>query len=236
MIINLFSIFDPSTKIINLSLNWLRVLLGLFILSYKFWLLPNRNFLFLNKISIALFLEFKVITNNKMNRIILLLISLFFFILTSNFLGLFPYIFTSTRHLILTLTLTLPFWLTFLIFGWINKTKEIFIHLVPQNTPIILISFIVCIETVRIFIRPVTLSIRLAANIIAGHLLIALLGNLGSILNLLFIPYLLIIQIILLILESAVAIIQSYVFVVLLTLYYREIYLFTKSSFPFSKL
>jgi len=152
----------------------------------------------------------------------------------SNFIRLFPYIFTRTRHLILNLTLALPFWLTFLIFGWINKTKEIFIHLVPQGTPIILISFIVCIETVRNVIRPITLTIRLTANIIAGHLLITLLGNMGTALSLILIPFLLFIQILLLILEFAVAIIQSYVFVVLLTLYYREIYYRTKSSFSFS--
>jgi len=223
MIINLFSIFDPSTNILNISFNWIRIILGLFLLPFTFWLLPNNNFFVLNKIFNILFFEFKVIINNKINRIILILISLFILILISNFIRLFPYIFTRTRHLILNLTLALPFWLTFLIFGWINKTKEIFIHLVPQGTPIVLISFIVCIETVRNIIRPVTLTIRLTANIIAGHLLITLLGNIGSILNLILIPFLLIVQILLLTLESAVAIIQSYVFVVLLILYYREI-------------
>lgn len=223
MIINLFSIFDPSTNILNISFNWTRIFLGLFLLPSYFWLLPNNNFLFLNKILFTLFFEFKIIINNKINRIILFLVSFFILILISNFISLFPYIFTRTRHLVLNLTLALPFWLTFLVFGWVNKTKEIFIHLVPQGTPIILISFIICIETVRNIIRPITLIIRLTANIIAGHLLITLLGNIGTILNLFLIPFLLVIQILLLSLESAVAIIQSYVFVVLLTLYYREI-------------
>lgn len=223
MITNLFSIFDPSTNILNISFNWLRIFLGLFLLPYTFWVLPNNNSLFLNKIFLTLFIEFKIVINNKMNGMILFLISLFILILMSNVIRLFPYIFTRTRHLILNLTLALPFWLAFLIFGWINKTKEIFIHLVPQGTPLILVSFIVCIETARNIIRPVTLTIRLTANIIAGHLLMTLLGNIGSFLNLFFIPFLLIVQILLLFLESAVAIIQSYVFVVLLTLYYREI-------------
>lgn len=223
MITNLFSIFDPSTNILNLSINWLRIFLGLFVLPFSFWLIPNNNFLIFNKIFNTLFFEFKEIINNKINRIILILISLFILLLISNFIRLFPYIFTRTSHLVLNLTLALPFWLAFLIYGWINKTREIFIHLVPQGTPIVLISFIVCIETVRNTIRPITLTIRLTANIIAGHLLITLLGNIGAILNLILIPFLLIIQILLLTLESAVAIIQSYVFVVLLTLYYREI-------------
>jgi len=98
-----------------------------------------------------------------------------------------------------------------------------FIHLVPQGTPIILIPFIVLIETIRNIIRPITLIIRLTANIIAGHLLITLLGNIGSNIFILIIPILLFIQILLLTLERAVAIIQSYVFSVLITLYYNEI-------------
>jgi len=97
------------------------------------------------------------------------------------------------------------------------------VHLVPQGTPSALISFIVCIETIRNIIRPGTLAIRLTANIIAGHLLITLLGNTGSSLASYLIILLLITQIILLILECAVAIIQSYVFTVLRTLYSREV-------------
>lgn len=83
--------------------------------------------------------------------------------------------------------------------------------------------FIVLIETIRNVIRPGTLAIRLAANIIAGHLLLTLLGNTGPSLSTSILFILLSAQILLLILESAVAIIQSYVFAVLRTLYTREI-------------
>lgn len=93
----------------------------------------------------------------------------------------------------------------------------------PQGTPAILIPFIVCIETISNVIRPGTLAIRLAANIIAGHLLLTLLGNTGPSLSFIIVSLLLIGQIALLILESAVAIIQSYVFAVLRTLYSREV-------------
>ncbi|WP_431834057.1 F0F1 ATP synthase subunit A, partial [Escherichia coli] len=58
-----------------------------------------------------------------------------------------------------------------------------FAHLVPQGTPPVLIPFIVCIETIRNIIRPGTLAVRLAANIIAGHLLLTLLGNTGPFLS-----------------------------------------------------
>jgi F-type H+-transporting ATPase subunit a len=83
--------------------------------------------------------------------------------------------------------------------------------------------FIVCIETIRNLIRPGTLAVRLAANIIAGHLLLTLLGNNGPSINSSLLIVLIIIQIALLTLESAVAIIQSYVFAVLRTLYSREV-------------
>jgi F-type H+-transporting ATPase subunit a len=96
-------------------------------------------------------------------------------------------------------------------------------HLVPQGTPPILIPFIVCIETIRNIIRPGTLAVRLSANIIAGHLLITLLGNTGPSLQISLITVLIVVQIALLVLESAVSIIQSYVFAVLRTLYSREV-------------
>jgi F-type H+-transporting ATPase subunit a len=81
----------------------------------------------------------------------------------------------------------------------------------------------VCIETIRNIIRPGTLAVRLRANIIAGHLLLTLLGNTGNSLSSFLLIFLIVGQIALLILESAVAIIQSYVFAVLSTLYSREV-------------
>ena len=113
--------------------------------------------------------------------------------------------------------------MSFIIFGWINNTQHIFAHLVPQGTPAVLIPFIVCIETIRNIIRPGTLAVRLAANIIAGHLLLTLLGNTGPSLTISLLTILVSTQIALLVLESAVAIIQSYVFAVLSTLYSREV-------------
>lgn len=223
MITNLFTIFDPSSNF-NLSLNWLTIFFLILFIPSLFWILPNNNNLIYNKIISILFNEFKIIINNKKNNNFnLIFISLFIFIILNNFIGLFPYIFTSTRHLTLNLTIALPLWIRLLIYGWINKTNHIFTHLVPQGTPRILIPFIVCIETIRNLIRPITLTVRLTANIIAGHLLLTLLGNIGNHLNKILIPILLLTQLILLILESAVTIIQSYVFSVLVTLYTREI-------------
>lgn len=224
MITNLFSVFDPSTTIFNLSFNWLRTFIGLIIVPYTFWLIPSRISILWNSISITLYKEFKILLGpNRKNGCSFIFITLFFLILFNNFLGLFPYIFTCTRHLTITLSLALPLWLRFIIYGWINHTQHIFAHLVPQGTPRVLIPFIVCIETISNIIRPGTLAVRLTANIIAGHLLLTLIGNTGNSLSSIILIVLLTRQIALLTLESAVAIIQSYVFAVLSTLYSREV-------------
>nr|QXJ79763.1 ATP synthase F0 subunit 6 [Suinzona borowieci] len=221
MMMNLFSTFDPSSKF-GLSLNWFSMILGLTLIPSMFWLIPSRLSMFWSIIILWLHKEFKILLT-KTQGSSLIFISLLSLIMFNNFLGLFPYIFTSTSHMVMTLTLALPLWLSFMIYGWSNHTIHMFAHLVPQGTPNILMPFMVCIETISNIIRPGTLAVRLSANMIAGHLLLTLLGNTGSSLSLLMINILLFIQILLLLLESAVSIIQSYVFTVLSTLYSSEV-------------
>nr|QNG56396.1 ATP synthase F0 subunit 6 [Macrohyliota sp. 2 MJ-2020] len=220
---NLFSSFDPSTNF-NLSLNWMSMFLGLLFIPSMFWLIPSRlNFIWI-LITNTLHKEFKTLMmNNNIKGSTMIFISLFSLILFNNFLGLFPYIFTSTSHMVLTLTLALPLWLSFMIYGWFNNTIHMLAHLVPLGTPSVLMPFMVCIETISNFIRPGTLAVRLSANMIAGHLLMTLLGNTGSSMSLMMLNILIITQMLLLILESAVAIIQSYVFAILSTLYSSEV-------------
>nr|YP_010894889.1 ATP synthase F0 subunit 6 [Phortica longipenis]WJW73402.1 ATP synthase F0 subunit 6 [Phortica longipenis] len=224
MMTNLFSVFDPSSSIFNLSLNWMSTFLGILLIPSIYWLMPSRYNIFWNSILTTLHKEFKTLLGPLgHNGSSFIFISLFSMILFNNFMGLFPYIFTSTSHLTLTLTLALPLWLSFMIYGWINNTQHMFAHLVPQGTPAILMPFMVCIETISNIIRPGTLAVRLTANMIAGHLLLTLLGNTGPSLSHALIMILLIAQIALLTLESAVAMIQSYVFAVLSTLYSSEV-------------
>nr|YP_009562351.1 ATP synthase F0 subunit 6 [Sitotroga cerealella]QAV57708.1 ATP synthase F0 subunit 6 [Sitotroga cerealella] len=221
---NLFSIFDPSTNLFNMQLNWLSIFLGMFFIPYSYWLIPNRHFLIWNFILNKLHNEFKTLLGkNSFNGSTFIFISLFSFVLFNNFLGLFPYIFTSTSHLNLSLTLSLPLWLSFMLYGWINNSQHMFAHMIPQGTPSILMPFMVMIETISNIIRPGTLAVRLTANMIAGHLLMTLLSNTGSNIPSFLIIFLLIIQILLLILESAVAVIQSYVIAILSTLYSSEV-------------
>lgn len=224
MITNLFSVFDPSSSIFSYSLNWARALTLILAITPIFWVIPNKNYLIFNIILTKLFNEFKTLLGpSSFKGRTIIFIGLFVFILINNFLGLFPYIFTASRHITLTLTLSFPLWIRFIFFGWINNTKHIFAHLVPQSTPNLLIPFIVLIESIRNVIRPLTLAVRLMANIVAGHLLITLLGNQTASSSNFLLVSLLITQIILLTLESAVAVIQAYVFAVLTTLYASEI-------------
>nr|AZL93710.1 ATP synthase F0 subunit 6 [Helicoverpa punctigera] len=224
MMSNLFSIFDPSTNLFNIPFNWISTMLGIMFIPYSFWLIPNRHFLLWNFILLKLHNEFKtLLKNNYFQGSTFIFISMFTFILFNNFLGLFPYIFTSTSHLTLSLSISLPLWLSFMIYGWLNNSQHMFIHMIPQGTPTILMPFMVLIETISNIIRPGTLAVRLTANMIAGHLLMTLLSNNGCSMSSYFIMILVMIQILLLILESAVAVIQSYVIAILSTLYSSEV-------------
>jgi F-type H+-transporting ATPase subunit a len=122
-----------------------------------------------------------------------------------------------------TLTLALPLWLGRILLSIIFQYNNLLAHLVPTGTPAFLIPIIVIIETVRNIIRPMTLSIRLAANIVAGHLLLTLLGSQGPILSPVNLIFLIIGLYLLLLLEVAVACIQSYVFTILSSLYLNEL-------------
>nr|QIC20364.1 ATP synthase F0 subunit 6 [Oreogeton sp. DY-2020] len=224
MMTNLFSVFDPSSSLFNLSLNWMSSFMGLLLIPMSYWFMPSRYQIIWNNILITLHKEFKTLLGPMGHKgSSFIFISLFTLIVFNNFMGLFPYIFTSTSHMTLTLSLALPLWLSFMVYGWINHTQHMFAHLVPQGTPAVLMPFMVCIETISNIIRPGTLAVRLAANMIAGHLLLTLLGNTGPSLSYMIMLMLLIAQIALLVLESAVAIIQSYVFAVLSTLYSSEV-------------
>merc|ERR1712032_1797842 len=147
----------------------------------------------------------------------------FFFIFFCNLIGLAPYIFTSSSHISFTLTLAIPILIGRIVFSIKNQYNSLFAHLVPRGTPVALIPVIVIIETVSNIIRPGTLSIRLAANIVAGHLLLTLLRSQGPSRRGVVILGLMVSLILLLCLELAVACIQAYVFTILRSLYLNEL-------------
>nr|QYF07863.1 ATP synthase F0 subunit 6 [Stigmatomma silvestrii] len=221
MMTNMFSIFDPSTSL-NFSFNWLSMLIILILIPFQFWLIPSRFTMFWKMILFTIMNEFKMLINYSYSNLIIFL-SLFSFILINNFMGLFPYIFTSSSHMSFCMTLSLTMWLGMMTYGWFNFLNDMFSHLTPSGTPNLLMPFMVLIESISLIIRPITLSIRLTANMIAGHLLLSLLGSSGQHININLFMFLMISQILLMILEIAVSLIQSYVFSILSTLYSSEI-------------
>nr|YP_010222580.1 ATP synthase F0 subunit 6 [Macroscytus subaeneus]UCC46030.1 ATP synthase F0 subunit 6 [Macroscytus subaeneus] len=222
MMTNLFSTFDPSTSI-NISMNWLSTFLGFMLLPVPYWVSTNRFHYLINKTMNILHNEFNVLMGSKTKGMTLIMVSLFMFILMNNMMGLMPYIFTSSSHLAFTMTMALPLWLSIMIFGWVNHTNHMFTHLVPSGTPNMLMPFMVLIETISNLIRPGSLAVRLTANMIAGHLLMSLLGNNSVEVNNMILPFIILIQIMLMLFETAVAAIQAYVFSVLSTLYASEV-------------
>nr|ARH54784.1 ATP synthase F0 subunit 6 [Trigonopterus sp. 8 AH-2016] len=223
MMANLFSSFDPSS-FYSTSLNWISSSIGYLFIPSMYWMIPSRWVMSWTILMNKIHFELKILISKKSHLgSTLMYSSLLIFIMLNNFLGLFPYIFTCSSHLNFTLTLSIPLWMSLMIFGWIKNTTHMLAHLVPQGAPKVLLPFLVIIESISNIIRPGTLAIRLTANMIAGHLLITLMSSSGTTLSMIFLNFLILAQVALLVLESAVAIIQSYVFSVLMTLYSSEV-------------
>nr|YP_010701870.1 ATP synthase F0 subunit 6 [Taenioides cirratus]WCK11675.1 ATP synthase F0 subunit 6 [Taenioides cirratus]WCK11701.1 ATP synthase F0 subunit 6 [Taenioides cirratus]WCK11740.1 ATP synthase F0 subunit 6 [Taenioides cirratus]WCK11753.1 ATP synthase F0 subunit 6 [Taenioides cirratus]WCK11766.1 ATP synthase F0 subunit 6 [Taenioides cirratus] len=155
----------------------------------------------------------------------LILAALMLFLMSLNMLGLLPYTFTPTAQLSVNLGLAVPLWLATVLIGMRNQPTKSLAHFLPEGTPIPLIPILIIIETISLFIRPVALGVRLTANLTAGHLLMHLISTAAYSL-LCLMPTVAILTTIVLfmltVLEIAVAMIQAYVFVLLLSLYLQE--------------
>lgn len=150
------------------------------------------------------------------------------FVLLSNVLGLVPYSFTTTSHLVITLALALSvFGGIVLISGQMHKI-HVFSHFLPPSTSLPLAFLLVPIEIVSFVFKPLSLAVRLFANIIAGHTLLKVIGGFswtlikkgGGFFILHFVP--LFVLVLLMGLELGVACIQTYVFTILICIYFRE--------------
>nr|YP_009926563.1 ATP synthase F0 subunit 6 [Chloebia gouldiae]QNH92251.1 ATP synthase F0 subunit 6 [Chloebia gouldiae] len=163
--------------------------------------------------------------NKKGHKWALILTSLMTFLLLINLLGLLPYTFTPTTQLSMNLALAFPLWLATLLTGLRNQPSASLGHLLPEGTPTPLIPALILIETTSLLIRPLALGVRLTANLTAGHLLIQLISTATMALSTTM-PAVslltLLVLFLLTILEVAVAMIQAYVFVLLLSLYLQE--------------
>jgi len=220
---SLFSVFDPSTGIGSIHINWFSIL-SIVMVPSRYWLLSRKTVRVVNLIWLGLAAEIKLNRfKGVANSIPLILVRVFSLILCNNFLGLVPYVFTASSHPAFTRVLALSSWAGYIIYSTLINTSRFLAHLAPVGTPKVLIPFMVLIELVRSLIRPLTLAVRLAANMVAGHLLLVLtrapIPSLGGVLlRLVFVGLSGLV-----LLELGVSFIQSYVFIRLSSLYVGEI-------------
>nr|WRM53676.1 ATP synthase F0 subunit 6 [Nannoperca vittata] len=176
---------------------------------------------FINQFTSQLFLPL----NPGAHKWAVMFMSLMLFLISLNMLGLLPYTFTPTTQLSLNMGLAVPLWLATVIIGMRNQPTIALGHLLPEGTPTPLIPVLIIIETISLFIRPLALGVRLTANLTAGHLLIQLIATAAFVLMPLMPTVALLtaaLLFLLTLLEIAVAMIQAYVFVLLLSLYLQE--------------
>lgn len=216
---NLFSIFDPSLRVFSSS--WLSLAIIIFVIPNLFW---NRRVM--SSLSSKAIMIIKVEVNYSITKQFkgryLFIFSIFCTIALYNFLALFPHIFSVTSHILISLPFSYSFWLCIIIFSWFNFLKHCISHLIPVGTPIALIRFIVIVEILRNLIRPLALTFRLTANMMAGHLLISLIGGALISLPIFFTLMGSTLQFFLVFIELGVSLIQAYVFSTLLLLYLSE--------------
>nr|APH08699.1 ATP synthase F0 subunit 6 [Pygmaeconus traillii] len=228
MLTDIFSSFDDNNQVFMslYILMWLFSLVVIIIFSSSFWMWSPRWSSFINLFkslpSSQVFRSFGVSMGGFMN----ILISVFLLIVFMNLSGLIPYVFSPTSHLAISFSFGLPLWLALILSAIFFNPSSVVASMLPMGAPSFLNPFLVLIETVSITVRPITLSVRLVANMSAGHIFLALMGNylmtslfVSSFFSMLF---LLCIQIMYTIFEFGISIIQAHIFCLLITLYSDE--------------
>ena len=159
-----------------------------------------------------------------------LLLTIFLVILFSNFIGLIPYSFTITSHPIITMGLSFSLWLGITIMGILLQKFHFINIFIPSGVPTPFIPFVFTIEVISYLTRPVSLGLRLAANMLAGHTLLNIISFFiwqmytaaGILLPLALVSTVLLA--LLIVLELLIAFLQTYVFTVLVASYINDIY------------
>jgi F-type H+-transporting ATPase subunit a len=155
--------------------------------------------------------------------------TIFMFVLTLNFFGLIPFAFTVTSHIIITAALAITVFLTVLLYGLYRHGLHFFNLFVPKGVPIYILPLIVFIEVLSFVSRPISHSVRLFANMLAGHITLQVFAGfiilMGSAMGALgwaggILPFGMIV--ILMALETLVAFLQAYVFAILTCIYLND--------------
>lgn len=214
--IRLFSRFDLILFYSRYSI--VVLILSFYLVSfYKINFITQLSEIFCQNIIIKFFYSLKPKSFRKFTCSII--ISIIVFIISINLFSVFPYRFPLSSQFGSVLSLGLRFWFSLILFSTINNFKGFLLHFIPEGTPLVLTIFLFLIEMVRNFIRPITLTVRLVANILAGHLLLILLSKLVFITNFMFLGYLILTSI-----ELLVGLIQAYIFSTIIVLYFSEVH------------
>nr|BAJ09680.1 ATP synthase F0 subunit 6 [Batillaria cumingii] len=228
MLVDIFSSFDDHNQVFMslYGLIWIFSLAIVLLFSSSFWVKVPRwvevIYLFKETITSQVFRSFGVNLGGFMGVVS----GLFLFLIFMNLVGLVPYVFSSTSHLAVSFSLGFPLWLSLIVSGAVFLPSSVIAALLPMGAPAALNLFLVLIETVSIMARPITLSVRLMANMSAGHIVLTLIGNYLTA-SLFFLPsfsalILLSIQVFYTIFEFGIGVIQAYIFCLLITLYSDE--------------
>lgn len=187
-----------------------------------YWIGPSRWRLFLNYLQRTISSLVKVATGKYLGWFSVRMVSLFLMLLFLNLCSLISYVFGETRHLAITLSLRLPFWLRLIISGRVHDPQKVVASLLPSGAPSALNPFLILIETVRVGVRPLILALRLGANLTAGHIVMAIIGGFLESAILSCSRRILICSLFeafYTIFEFGICFIQAYIFVLLLVLY-----------------
>jgi ATP synthase subunit 6 len=154
-----------------------------------------------------------------------IIFTLFLFILTANLVGMTLYSFTLTSHVTIAFTLSFSFFISIITIGILIQKAEFVNTFIPSGAPKILKPFLIGIEVISYFSRPFSLGIRLFANLMAGHTLLAILANFTFVISkknfiVSLFPFFLIVVIVGL--EAMIAGLQAYVFTVLVCIYLND--------------
>nr|UAA82790.1 ATP synthase F0 subunit 6 [Tarebia granifera] len=228
MLVDIFSSFDDHNQVFlsMYGLIWIFSVSIVVLFGTSFWVKNPQwtevVFIFKDTISTQVLRSFGVNLGGFMG----LVSGLFLLLIFMNLAGLIPYVFSSTSHLAVSFSLGFPLWLSLIISGAIYMPSSVAAALLPMGAPAVLNPFLILIETVSIFVRPITLSVRLMANMSAGHIVLTLIGNYLTTSIFSFPSFsmfmLLGLQVFYTIFEFGISMIQAYIFCLLITLYSDE--------------
>nr|BDQ43999.1 ATP synthase F0 subunit 6 [Amynthas conformis]BDQ44038.1 ATP synthase F0 subunit 6 [Amynthas conformis] len=225
MMPDIFSSFDPhmyNTLFPSNSLFIIMNMVLILLIQTGYWMINTRQSSFIVPLKSTIFTQLSRTFSYQLKGTSSIISSTIIILIMINLMGMIPYTFSTSSHLIFTLVLGFPMWLSFILSSGSYSPKKTIAHLLPDGAPDWLNPFLVIIETTSIVVRPLTLSFRLAANMSAGHIVLSLVGiycasawftsTFGTTLLIMTtLGYILF--------EFAICLIQAYIFCLLLSLY-----------------